>query len=94
MSAIPPPADRPMSLERVRRSRQSQGPDGQILNLGMLFLAKCTVRINLLCNGLVHLSVTTLGVKPPMCRAARQQEEFTDENHRCNRIVRFCSQDG
>ena len=30
----------------------------------------------------------------PMCRAARQQEEFSDENHKCNRIVRFCTQDG
>ncbi len=30
----------------VRRSHQSQGPGGQILNLGMLLSAKCTVRIN------------------------------------------------
>jgi hypothetical protein len=31
----------------VRHSHQSQGPGGQTLNLGMLFSAKCKVRINL-----------------------------------------------
>ena len=60
----------------------------------MLFSFKGTVRINLLCNGLGHLSVITLGVQPPMCRTARRPLEFTDENYRCNRIVSFCSQDG
>jgi hypothetical protein len=31
----------------VRRSHQSQGPGRQTPNLGMLFSAKCKVRINL-----------------------------------------------
>src|SRR5271156_6488520 len=29
-----------------------------------------------------------------MCRAGRPYEEFSDENHRRNRIVRLCPQDG
>jgi hypothetical protein len=33
-----------------------------MLNLGMLFLAKCNVRTNPPCNGPVHLSMITLGV--------------------------------
>ncbi len=48
------PADRPMSLDGGR-SHQSQAPGGQILNLGMLLLAKSIVTDQPLCNGLVHL---------------------------------------
>jgi hypothetical protein len=76
----------------MRRSYESQGRAGQTLNLDMLFSAKCIVRINLLRDGL-GLLCDYAWLQPPMCRAARQQEELTNENHRYNLIVRFCSQD-
>jgi hypothetical protein len=87
-------ADRRCRLVEVRPSYHSHGQRYAHPKPRYALLGRSTIRINLPCNGLGHLSVSTLGVESRMWRSARQQQEFTDENHRCNRVIRFCSQDG
>jgi hypothetical protein len=49
-------------VERAGSLQESHNIEWPILNLGMLFPAKCNIRINPPCNGLIRLSSIRLGV--------------------------------
>ena len=49
-------------VEKEGSLQESHSIEWPILNLGMLFSAKCNVRINPPCNGLIRLSSIRLGV--------------------------------
>jgi len=49
-------------VERACSLQESHNIEWPILNLGMLFPAKCNIRINPPCNGLIRLSSIRLGV--------------------------------
>ena len=49
-------------VEREGPLQESQIIEWPILNLGMLFSAKCNVRISPPCNGLIRLSSISVGV--------------------------------
>ena len=49
-------------VERAGSLQESHNIEWPILNLGMLFPAKCNMWINPPCNGLIRLSPISLGV--------------------------------
>ena len=84
--------DRVLCLQRLNLVGAHQGSCRQALNLGLLFLANvpyASTSVQWFGSPLV----TTFGVL--IARPIEQQSRSSsDENHGCNRIVRFCSQDG
>jgi hypothetical protein len=89
------PAGRSMSLGRGATFLSSARPRCAYPKPRYALLSRSTIWINPLCDGLGHLSVATIGVQPRRCvEPPDNSTSSPNENHRCNPVVRFCSQDG
>jgi hypothetical protein len=84
--------DRVLCLQRLNLVEAHQGSGRQALNLGLLFLANVPYAIDLCAMVWFSSRDYVRGVNRPAIE--QQSRSSSDENHGCNRIVGFYSQDG